>query len=179
MREAVTGERNPAYRHGHTAGGKFSATYQSWATMLVRCTNPKCEAWPRYGGRGIEVCARWRTFENFLIDMGERPEGRSLERRDNDGPYSPDNCIWGTQSEQMNNTSRTVRVDIGGVTKPLTEWAKQFGVSLNTVRARVRKQGMSYAEALTKPTRRPDEKLASGFQPGDKNNPLSGRKPHG
>lgn len=121
------------------------------------------------------MCDRWREFHKFLEDMGERPLGASLDRVDNDGPYAPENCKWSTQAEQMNNTSRTVRVEIGGETKSLAEWARQLDVSLNTVRARVRNQGMTYAEALTKPTRREDGKLASGFSPGDARNPLAGR----
>lgn len=76
--------------------------------MLTRCTNPRSRSYANYGGRGIEVCARWRDFENFLADMGEKPAaGMSIERLDVDGNYEPSNCVWATHREQTRNTRRT------------------------------------------------------------------------
>ena len=81
-----------------------SRTYRSWASMKSRCTNPKSTAWEYYGGRGIKVCERWLLFENFLADMGERPEGKSIDRfPDQNGNYEKDNCRWATQKEQLEN----------------------------------------------------------------------------
>lgn len=91
------------YRHGHSPQGKKSSTYTIWAGMVKRCTNPSCPAYSSYGGRGISICYRWLKFENFLADMGVRPEGLQIERIDNDKGYCLENCKWATRSEQMRN----------------------------------------------------------------------------
>lgn len=80
-----------------------SKTYQTWADMKTRCNNPEHESYPNYGGRGITVCSSWEIFENFLKDMGEKPEGLTLERINNELGYSKDNCCWATRAEQNRN----------------------------------------------------------------------------
>lgn len=88
--------------HGH-ARGDHSPTYRSWNAMLQRCDNPRNIGYIHYGGRGITVCDRWRTFALFLEDMGVRPEGYTLDRLDNDGNYEPGNCRWATRKQQAQN----------------------------------------------------------------------------
>lgn len=102
LRQELTSIRRTT--HGHTVNGHRSRTYTSWEGMIKRCENPNNNRYHYYGGRGITVCKRWKLFDNFLADMGERPEGSSIDRYpDNDGNYEPDNCRWATSKEQCAN----------------------------------------------------------------------------
>jgi hypothetical protein len=102
------------YRNGTTDrllqdhGMHKTPTYRSWADMLNRCENPRHKSYKDYGGRGIKVCNRWTWFLNFLNDMGIKPEGKSLDRIDNDGNYEPSNCRWATPKEQSHNRRNSI-----------------------------------------------------------------------
>ena len=98
--------RAACLRHGHGSKICRSPTYRSWQSMRDRCVNREHKDYRYYGGRGITVCQRWQTFENFLSDMGERPVGRTLDRKENDVGYEPGNCRWATGSEQRLNQRR-------------------------------------------------------------------------
>jgi len=92
-------DNDHAARHDHSR----SPAYISWKSMIQRCRDPKATGFERWGGRGIRVCARWNRFDNFLGDMGERPDGTSIDRIDNDGNYEPSNCRWATAKQQAGN----------------------------------------------------------------------------
>lgn len=104
--EATVARNIAGTTHGHTKGGVCSRTFVSWACMRGRCKYPSDKQWKYYGGRGITVCERWESFENFLADMGERPPGRTLDRIDTDKGYGPTNCKWSTPLEQRANQRR-------------------------------------------------------------------------
>ncbi|MDE2442378.1 MAG: hypothetical protein KGP14_15280 [Betaproteobacteria bacterium] len=103
VRRAVTAKIGRATKtHGHSYPNE-SPTYISWECMLSRCTNPHDKSFKHYGARGINVCEQWRTFGNFLADMGERPPGTTIDRINVDGDYEPANCRWATAKEQRAN----------------------------------------------------------------------------
>ena len=126
--------------------------YRAWSSMLNRCENRNNRAYERYGARGIGVCERWRSFRNFFQDMGERPStDHSIDRIDNNGNYEPTNCRWATRLEQGRNKRNSRLVELDGITKPLPEWAEEYGLDVELVRARLRR-GWSSREALTRTT---------------------------
>lgn len=120
-----------------THGMSHTRTFRIWVGMIQRCTNPRVRCFPRYGGRGIAVCDRWRaSFANFLADMGECPAGHSIEREDNDGHYSPENCRWIPLAMQARNR-RSVRLISHGEQLLLAkEVAHATGLKESTVRYR-------------------------------------------
>lgn len=144
---AATGRLNAT--HGKSGSDEFMV----WNKMLQRCSNPKATSYPHYGGRGIAVCERWRKFENFYADMGQRPSQKhSIERIDVNGNYEPANCKWATATEQARNTTKTVRIVVAGETKVLAQAVEESGINRTTVKSRMAR-GMTAEQALTKPPR--------------------------
>lgn len=142
-----------------THGKSKSKAYGVWSSMLSRCHNIKTPYYPSYGGRGIKVCTEWREdFSLFLRDMGEPPPGMTIERINNNGDYSPQNCRWATRKEQSANRRNTVRVSAFGETKTLSEWAddNRSVVSLKNIYIRVAR-GWKPEDAIVTPAgkRRP------------------------
>lgn len=126
-------------------------TYRSWRGMHARCTNPKRKAWINYGGRGITVCERWQTFAHFYADMGDPPEGMSIERIDVNGNYEKENCRWATAREQARNRRNNRRITYGGHTRLLVEWAEELGMPASRLRERLYHLGWPVEEALYTP----------------------------
>lgn len=133
-----------------THGLSASPTYKVWQAMHQRCGNLNNPGFHRYGGRGIKVCDRWNSFENFLADMGEKPAGMFIERVDNDGDYEPSNCRWATRSEQQRNRRNNRVVTHAGVTLCLKDWALRVGMPPNTLYGRLDK-GWDFERAITAP----------------------------
>lgn len=142
--------------HGHSKRGKSgrsgsgSPTYSVWKAMRARCRNSRTTSFKDYGGRGITVCDRWHRFENFLADMGKRPEGHQIDRINNDGNYEPGNCRWTSRKEQNRNKRNTLFFTVGGETKSLSEWAERIGMTRDALTQRL-KNGWSVEAAMLTP----------------------------
>ncbi len=140
---------NAITRHGMS----LSREYNSWNSMMDRCTNPNGAKYPEYGARGIKVCERWRLFDNFLADMGPRPAGTSLDRfPGQEGDYEPGNCRWATPKQQARNRCSNALITYNGETKTASEWAEIVGITRGAFYRRWRTYGWSMEEIMqTKP----------------------------
>lgn len=137
---------------GKTHGMTGSPTYNTWMNMRKRCRDPNATGYDNYGGRGITVCDEWfDSFEAFVDDMGLRPEGKTLDRIDNDKGYYKANCRWATRQEQAENLSTNVWVDIGTEKVTISELARRVGVGLGTARYRFKKYGNDLSKLLAPP----------------------------
>lgn len=143
-------EMTLAGRH-RTHGKSRTPTYNCWAAMISRCGNPNNQDYADYGGRGISVCDRWLSFENFLTDMGEKPVGRySIDRRRNSEGYKPGNCRWATPVEQSNNRRSSRIVIWDGASQTLAELVRAKGASYSRTMNRIR-SGWSLEAAICTP----------------------------
>lgn len=124
-------------RHGLTK----TKTWNTWVWMHSRCYQKSHQRYDNYGGRGIAVCQRWHTFENFYADMGEKPDGKSIERIDVNGNYSPENCKWVSTDAQYSNTTKTIYVKLYGIDYPLRDLVKLSGIKYMTAYCRIKQYG--------------------------------------
>lgn len=137
-----------------------TSEHNIWCSMKQRCINKNAECHGNYGGRGIRVCDRWlepngQGFINFMTDMGPKPDpSYSIERKNNDGDYCPENCKWATRNEQANNKRCTLRFTINGEIDTLKNWCKKSGVGYKLAYNRITRKGWDAERAITTPARK-------------------------
>jgi len=145
--------RGPNYKHGEGNPGEHTAEYDIWRSMRQRCSDVGCPRYEQYGARGIRVCERWNDYANFIADMGRRPpEKASIDRIDNSGDYTPENCRWATAKEQANNRSSNKIVEFNGERMTVSQWSSKIGIGYSALVKRLSK-GWSPQKALTTPKR--------------------------
>lgn len=148
MDESIYKEPHPCWFEFKHGMGK-TPEYRSWSMMKSRCYNRNNRKYSRYGGRGIVVCDRWlNSFENFYKDMGPKPFGFSIERKDNDGHYCPENCEWADSYTQSNNKKDNVLLTFREQTKTLGQWARELGIKYKTLHNRIFALGWDVEKAL-------------------------------
>jgi hypothetical protein len=135
---------NQTRRHGKSG----TRIHNIWSSMIQRCRDENCPAYPAYGGRGIAVCEEWQVFENFYRDMGDAPKGLTLERKNNDFGYSKDNCEWATRRAQANNRRNSRLLTFNGKTQTHAQWARELGLRPSLIWERV-KYGWPVERILT------------------------------
>lgn len=138
---AASVARKKHMKHGHSAGRAQTKTYKAWRDMLTRCLNPRARSYKNYGGRGVKVCDRWLVFSNFLEDMGECPDGLTLDRSEADDGYYKENCAWAGWDDQAlhKRAHGTQLLTYEGLTLSPSKWACKFGIPLSTIYSRLRK----------------------------------------
>ncbi len=138
----------------HITHGKcHTRIYRIWQNMLQRCQNEKAAKWNIYGGRGITVCDSWKIFQNFYDDMGDPPDGTTLDRIDSNGNYCKENCRWATNDVQSRNRSANRILKFGDKEQVVTDWGKELNIDPNTLCTRL-DRGWSIERALTTPVRK-------------------------
>lgn len=138
-----------------THGDSRSPEYKSWTAMKDRCYGVNHSSYKNYHDRGITVCDRWlHSYENFLADMGRKPsKNMSLDRIDNNGNYTPENCRWATIKQQNNNSRNNRFIDYKGETKTLKQWSEIYNLSAKVVKDRLDVLGWSFEKAILTPKR--------------------------
>lgn len=130
--------------NGFVHGMTGTKTYNSWIAMISRCTRPENDRYHNYGGRGITVCKRWLKFENFYKDMGDRPAGKTLDRKDVNGNYTKSNCRWANPETQYSNMVKNHHITFRGITKTVSQWAREFGTSPTAIQHHIKRKGIEF-----------------------------------
>lgn len=131
--------------------------YNSWISMIRRCTDPKNKKHKYYMARGIKVCDRWLDIKCFYEDMGDRPKGTSLDRIDTNGNYCKENCRWATSTQQNNNRNINVRINYNGKNQTLSEWSRELGINKSTLEGRIFVRKWSIEKAFTQKLQIPNK----------------------
>jgi hypothetical protein len=145
--------KTPGRKSKHGQSKLKTPTYRTWSSMLSRCNNKKNVSYQRYGGKGIQVCSAWLDFEQFFKDMGSKPKGMQIDRIDNNGGYSKENCRWVTPFENCCNRGITKKITYNNEEKSISEWGKIFCISPITIKNRL-KDNWSVEKALKTPVRK-------------------------
>ncbi len=139
-------------KHGGCSAKNRSAEWLCWQSLRARCEHPWTKGYARYGGRGIKICPRWRnSFKDFLADMGTCPFGYQIDRIDNNGNYEPRNCRWVSRRENMNNRECSIRLEMDGQKRTLTEWCEMYGAPYSRTLQRLNR-GWTPERAIKSPS---------------------------
>lgn len=165
----MAGKKSTTERRRHKIPEHHGMTGTSlrgvWASMIGRCRHPSHSGWKFYGARGITVCQRWQdSFLAFVEDMGPRPDGATIERIDNDGHYSPENCRWATKHEQMRNRRNNRKITFNGRTLIAADWEKETGIPERLISQRMRVLGWTAERALTTPVAKTKRRVEKSYK---------------
>lgn len=130
-----------------------TSIYRAWSKIIQRCTNSNDPDYKDYGGRGINVCDKWLKFNGFFEDMGEKPNGTSIDRINNNGNYCKENCRWINNQEQQNNKRNNINITYKNRTQTLAQWSLELGICRGTLKNRIKNMGWSVEKAFTHPIR--------------------------
>lgn len=148
----VDTQRSRLTTHGESKNDKQTPEYRTWSDIFGRCLNPKNRSFGNYGGRGIGICDKWRSYDEFLSDMGRRPTAKhTLDRKNNSKGYGPDNCRWATKAQQSQNMRSNRMMTLDGKTLCVAEWAEITGIKIGVIRGRLNR-GWDDEKSLTTPT---------------------------
>lgn len=151
----LSGQRSCSCRRvKKTHGMTETRAYRIWQKMLRRCLKEGDKDFHKYGARGITVCEEWKNFEGFIADMGQPPEGTSIDRIDGTKGYEPGNCRWATIFEQNRNRRNVLIITVGDFSGTIQDWSARTGMPTGTIHNRIKRSGMTPEDAVTLPVKK-------------------------